>query len=135
MEKTILVVDDDPDIVRLISESLKLEQFKAIPAYTGIEALSILKENKIDFIVLDIMMPEMDGLEVCRNIRSEYCIPILLLSARDRDMDKIIGLEIGADDYMTKPFSIQELTSRIKAHFRKVNRLFKEWIASCWKRN
>ncbi|WP_336864870.1 response regulator transcription factor [Peribacillus frigoritolerans] len=127
MEKTVLVADDDRDIVMLITESLKFEQFIAIPAYSGREALSILRENKIDFVVLDIMMPEMDGLEVCRNIRSEYNIPILLLSARNRDMDKIIGLEIGADDYMTKPFSIQELTSRIKAHFRKVDRLYKEW--------
>jgi DNA-binding response OmpR family regulator len=127
MEKTVLVTDDDRDIVRLITESLKFEQFQVIPAYSGKEALSILKENKIDFVVLDIMMPEMDGLEVCRNIRSEYNIPILLLSARNRDMDKIIGLEIGADDYMTKPFSIQELSSRIKAHFRKVDRLYKEW--------
>lgn len=125
--KTVLVADDDQDIVRLITESLKFEQFKAIPAYSGKEALSILRKNKIDFIVLDIMMPEMDGLEVCRNIRNEYSIPILLLSARDRDMDKIIGLEIGADDYMTKPFSVQELTSRIKAHFRKMDRLYKEW--------
>lgn len=122
-----MVADDDRDIVRLITESLRFEQFKMVPAYSGKEALSILKKNKIDFIVLDIMMPEMDGLEVCRNIRSEYSIPILLLSARDRDMDKIIGLEIGADDYMTKPFSIQELTSRIKAHLRKVDRLYKEW--------
>lgn len=122
-----MVADDDQDIVRLITEGLRFEQFKAIPAYSGKEALSILKKNKIDFIVLDIMMPEMDGLEVCRNIRNEYSIPILLLSARDRDMDKIIGLEIGADDYMTKPFSVQELTSRIKAHFRKVDRLYREW--------
>jgi two-component system, OmpR family, lantibiotic biosynthesis response regulator NisR/SpaR len=127
MEKTVLVADDDRDIVRLITESLKFEQFNTIPAYSGKEALSIMKQNKIDFVVLDIMMPEMDGLEVCRNIRSEYSIPILLLSARDKDMDKIIGLEIGADDYMTKPFSIQELTSRIKAHFRKMDRLYKEW--------
>jgi DNA-binding response OmpR family regulator len=127
MEKTVLVVDDDHDIVRLITESLKFEQFKTIPTYSGKEALSILKENKVDFIVLDIMMPEIDGLEVCRIIRREYNIPILLLSARNKDMDKIIGLEIGADDYMTKPFSVQELTSRIKAHFRKVDRLYKEW--------
>lgn len=127
MEKTVLVVDDDQDIVRLITESLKFEQFNAIPAYSGKAALSILNEKKVDFIVLDIMMPQMDGLEVCRTIRSEYNIPILFLSARNTDMDKIIGLEIGADDYMTKPFSIQELTSRIKAHFRKVDRLYKEW--------
>ena len=127
MKKTVLVADDDRDIVRLITESLKFEQFNTIQAYSGKEALSSLKKNKIDFVVLDIMMPEMDGLEVCRKIRSEYNIPILLLSARNRDMDKIIGLEIGADDYMTKPFSIQELTSRIKAHFRKIDRLYQEW--------
>lgn len=125
MDKTILVVDDDQDIVKLITESLRFEQFEVIPAYSGKEALSILKENQIDFVVLNIMMPEMDGLEVCRNIRNNYNIPILFLSARDRDIDKIIGLEIGADDYMTKPFSIQELTSRIKAYFRKVDRLYK----------
>ena len=127
MDKTILVVDDDQDIVKLIIKSLRFEQLEAIPAYSGKEALSILKENHIDFVVLDIMMPEMDGLEVCRNIRNNYNIPILFLSARDRDIDKIIGLEIGADDYITKPFSIQELTSRIKAHFRKVDRMYKEW--------
>jgi len=127
MNKTILVVDDDKDIVKLITKSLRFEQFEVIPAYSGKEALGLLKENHIDFVVLDIMMPEMDGLETCRNIRSTYNIPILFLSARDRDIDKIIGLEIGADDYMTKPFSIQELTSRIKAHLRKVDRLYKEW--------
>lgn len=127
MDKTVLVVDDDQDIVKLITKSLIYEQFEAIPAYSGIEALSILKENDIDFVILDIMMPGMDGLEVCRKIRKTYNIPILFLSARDSYIDKIIGLEIGADDYMTKPFSIQELTSRIKAHFRKVDRLYKEW--------
>ncbi len=127
MPKTILVVDDDKDIVTLITKSLRYEQFEAIPAYSGKEALSILKESPVDFIILDIMMPDMDGLEVCRNIRKDYNIPILFLSARDKDIDKIVGLEIGADDYMTKPFSIQELTSRIKAHFRKVDRLYKEW--------
>lgn len=127
MEKTILVVDDDQDIVKLITKSLRLEQFEVISAHSGLEALSVLKENPVDFIVLDIMMPQMDGLEVCRNIRNDYSIPILFLSARDRDIDKIIGLEIGADDYMTKPFSVQELTSRIKAHFRKFDRLYNEW--------
>ena len=121
------MVDDDPDIIKLITQSLKYEQLEVVPAGSGKEALSILKQTPVDFVVLDIMMPEMDGLEVCRNIRNEYNIPILFLSARDRDIDKIIGLEIGADDYMTKPFSIQELTSRIKAHFRRVDRLHEEW--------
>ncbi|WP_371381147.1 response regulator transcription factor [Sporomusa aerivorans] len=127
MGKTILVVDDDPDIIKLITKSLKYEQFEVMTACSGKEALAILIATPVDFVVLDIMMPEMDGLEVCRNIRTDYNIPILFLSARDRDIDKIIGLEIGADDYMTKPFSIQELTSRIKAHFRKVDRLYEEW--------
>jgi two-component system, OmpR family, lantibiotic biosynthesis response regulator NisR/SpaR len=127
MGKTVLIIDDDQDIVKLIMKSLKYEQFDVISAYSGKEALSLLKEKHMDFIVLDIMMPEMDGFEVCRNIRKSYNIPILFLSARDSDIDKIIGLEIGADDYMTKPFSIQELTTRIKAHFRKMDRMYKEW--------
>ncbi|WP_141432552.1 response regulator transcription factor [Bacillus sp. 03113] len=129
MQKTILVVDDDRDIVRLISDGLKYEQFDVKPAYSGQEALDKVKEGKIDFIILDIMMPGLDGLEVCRILRQQYNIPILILSARDRDMDKVIGLEIGADDYMTKPFSIHELTSRVKAHFRKIDRLQKEWLS------
>lgn len=128
MGNTILVVDDDQDIVKLITKSLKLERFEVIPAYSGKSALTVLKEHRVDFVVLDIMMPDMDGLETCRIIRNEYSIPIMFLSARDRDIDKIIGLEIGADDYLTKPFSIHELTSRIKAHFRRADRLYKEWL-------
>ncbi|GFZ30269.1 DNA-binding response regulator [Clostridium zeae] len=127
MQKKILVVDDDKDIVKLITKSFSYEGFETISAYSGKEALCALKENHIDFIILDIMMPGMDGLDVCRSIRKSYNAPILFLSARGTDIDKIVGLEIGADDYMTKPFSIQELTSRIKANFRKVDRLFKEW--------
>lgn len=127
MSKTILVVDDDQEIVKLITKSLRYEQFEVITARSGEEALSVVNDNHIDFIVLDIVMPDMNGLDVCRNIRTSYNVPILFLSARDQDIDKIVGLEIGADDYMTKPFSIQELASRIKAHFRKVDRLHKEW--------
>lgn len=127
MQKKILVVDDDKDIVKLITKSLSYEGFETISACSGKEALCSLKENHIDFIILDIMMPGMDGFDVCRSIRKSYNVPILFLSARDKDIDKIVGLEIGADDYMAKPFSIQELTSRIRANFRKVDRLFKEW--------
>ncbi|MDP4094451.1 MAG: response regulator transcription factor [Bacillota bacterium] len=127
MGKTILVVDDDQDIVNMIIKGLRFEQFEAISANSGNEAIEKLKTNTVDFIILDIMMPDMNGLEVCRTIRKSYSIPILFLSARDREIDKIVGLEIGADDYMTKPFSIQELTSRINAHFRKADRLFREW--------
>ncbi|WP_342548739.1 response regulator transcription factor [Paenibacillus sp. FSL P2-0089] len=127
MSKTILVVDDDEEIVKLITKTLRYEQFAVITASSGREALSAVEDHHIDFIVLDIVMPDMNGLDVCRTIRSSYNVPIILLSARDQDIDKIVGLEIGADDYMTKPFSIQELASRIKAHFRKVDRLHKEW--------
>lgn len=127
MLQTVLVVDDDKDIVRLVADGLQLEQFQVRTAYTGTEALEQIRLHPVDFVVLDIMMPGIDGLEVCRTIRRDYNIPILMLSARDRDIDKVIGLEIGADDYMAKPFSLQELTSRIKAHFRKVDRLQKEW--------
>ena len=127
MNKTVLIVDDDRDIVTLISKSLTLEQFNVRPAHSGKEALSLLQNFIIDFVILDINMPDMDGLEVCRKIRTSHNIPILFLSARNREIDKIIGLEIGADDYMTKPFSVGELTSRIKAHFRKTDRLYKEW--------
>lgn len=127
MSKTILVVDDDEEIVKLITKSLRYEQFTVVTASCGKEAISAVNEHHIDFIVLDIVMPDMNGLDVCRSIRTSYNVPILFLSARDQDIDKIVGLEIGADDYMTKPFSIQELASRIKAHFRKVDRLHKEW--------
>ncbi|UII56158.1 response regulator transcription factor [Cytobacillus spongiae] len=124
MNKTILVVDDDRDIVRLIMDSLKYEDFHVIPAYSGKEAFEKLQQNPaIDFMILDIMMPEMDGLEFCRTVRHTYHHPIMFLSAKDRDIDKVIGLEIGADDYMTKPFSIQELISRVKAHFRRTDRI------------
>ncbi|MBB6638186.1 response regulator transcription factor [Cohnella thailandensis] len=127
MSRTVLVVDDDKDIVRLIADGLKYEQFEVKSAYSGAEALAVMQAAGVDFVILDIMMPGMDGLEVCRVIRERHATPILFLSARDREMDKIIGLEIGADDYMTKPFSVHELTSRVKAHFRKMERLHREW--------
>ncbi|MFC4077168.1 response regulator transcription factor [Salinithrix halophila] len=123
MDKTILVVDDDRDIVRLVGETLRYEGFEAIPAFSGEEALAAFRQRRIDFVILDIMMPEPDGLETCRRIRETDHVPILLLSARNREIDKIVGLEIGADDYMTKPFSVQELAARVKAHFRRVERM------------
>ncbi|MDP5276023.1 response regulator transcription factor [Chengkuizengella axinellae] len=126
MSETILVVDDDKEIVRLITDTLKYEQFYTASAYSGVEALEKIENHNIDFVILDIMMPGMDGVEVCKEIRSRYNMPILLLSAKDRDIDKIIGLEVGADDYLTKPFNVHELIARVKAHFRKVGRIRKE---------
>lgn len=121
--QTILVVDDDPDIRRLIMEALRYESFDPITVGSGPEALELLKTRPVDFIILDIMMPEIDGMEVCRRIRKDWPTPIMILSAKDREIDKVVGFEIGADDYMTKPFSVNELIARIKAHFRKIERL------------
>lgn len=118
----ILVADDDSAIVKLISDSLEDEGFTVIPATNGEEALRKLGEVSVSLLILDIMMPKVDGLEICRRIRQQISAPILLLSAKDRELDKVVGLEVGADDYLTKPFSINELVARVKAHLRRENR-------------
>ncbi len=118
----ILVADDDREIVRLIADSLEDEGFEVVPAYNGVQALSLLSNPDISLLILDIMMPEMDGLEVCRRIRNNTPVPIILLSAKSRELDKVVGLEVGADDYVTKPFSINELVARVKAHLRREKR-------------
>lgn len=123
MRNTVLVADDSRDIVAMIASELERENFDVLRAYDGKQALKIMADEPVDFLILDIMMPEMDGLEVCRRLGNERNIPVLLLSARDREIDRIIGLEVGADDYMTKPFSLNELVARVKAHFRKMSRL------------
>lgn len=118
----ILVVDDDKDILQLLEDALTFEQFQVSTASCGEEALQVLNHGHIDLVVLDIMMPGLDGIDTTRRIRQKYRIPIILLSAKDREIDKVIGLEVGADDYMTKPFGIQELVARIKVQFRQVER-------------
>lgn len=118
----ILVADDDREIVRLIGDSLEDEGYQVIPAYHGKQVLELLESSAVSLIILDIMMPEMDGLEVCRKIRNKIGIPIILLSAKGREIDKVVGLEVGADDYLTKPFSINELVARVKAHLRREKR-------------
>ena len=115
----ILVVDDEIDIVDLICEYLADEGYDVIKAYDGIEALDQVRQAHPDLVVLDIMLPEMDGFEVCKQIRAESAIPILMLTAKDRDVDKIVGLEIGADDYIPKPFNPRELIARVKAILRR----------------
>ncbi|QRG69185.1 response regulator transcription factor [Brevibacillus choshinensis] len=119
---TILIADDDPDIVRLLAESFQDEGFLTIEAQNGKEALEKALDPSLSLILLDIMMPEMDGLDVCRKIRNSVNIPILFLSAKDRELDRVIGLEVGADDYILKPFSISELIARVRAHLRRENR-------------
>lgn len=118
----ILIADDDHEIVKLIADSLEDEGFQVLKAYNGKEVVQIIENHKVSLIILDIMMPEMNGLEVCRKIRNDIDVPIIILSAKDRELDKIIGLEVGADDYITKPFGINELIARVNAHIRREKR-------------
>ena len=119
MNNTILVVDDEKEIRNLIEIYLKNEGYEVIKAKDGKEAIDILKNKNIQLMILDIMMPKMDGMEVCKIIRQSMNIPILMLSAKSEDMDKIQGLMTGADDYMTKPFNPLELSVRVKALLRR----------------
>ncbi|CAM2760054.1 response regulator transcription factor [Hathewaya histolytica] len=115
----ILIVDDEKDIRDLVGIYLKNEGFDALKAEDGIEALEILKTNKIDLIILDIMMPKLSGIDTCMKIREQNNIPIIMLSAKSEDMDKILGLSTGADDYLTKPFNPLELMARVKSQLRR----------------
>lgn len=119
MSKHILVVDDEKLIVKGIKFSLEQDGYTCDVAYDGEEALNMVKENDYDLVVLDVMLPKIDGLGVCQQIRGFSVVPIIMLTAKGDDMDKILGLEYGADDYMTKPFNILELKARIKAIFRR----------------
>jgi two-component system alkaline phosphatase synthesis response regulator PhoP len=118
--KKILVVDDDVKIVELVKLYLLREGYTVLTAYEGNEALRMAREYRPDLMVLDIMLPGMDGLEICRKIRAESTIPIILLTAKTTETDKIGGLDLGADDYVSKPFSPKELVARIRAVFRRL---------------
>ncbi len=122
MARKVLVVDDEKLIVKGIRFSLEQEGMEVDGAYDGEEALELAKRNEYDIILLDIMLPEMSGFEVCRHIREFSNVPIIMLTAKNDDMDKILGLEYGADDYLTKPFNILELKARIKAILRRNKR-------------
>src|SRR5919205_2838735 len=115
----VLIVDDEPGISRLISMYLEREGFQTANARTGAEALEMVASGSPALIVLDIMLPDIDGWEVCREIRRTSDVPIIMLTAREGDEDKIVGLEIGADDYVTKPFVPRELVARVKAILRR----------------
>lgn len=123
MGHKILVVDDESTIVNIISFNLKKEGYEVITAEDGEKALSLALGENPDLILLDIMMPKMDGYEVCRKVRQKSNVPIIMLTARADEVDKVIGLEMGADDYVTKPFGNRELMARVKAHLRRTDAL------------
>lgn len=117
--KKILIVDDEKSISDIIKFNLTKEGYDIVTAFDGREAVTVFEDEKPDLIILDSMLPELDGLEVAKEIRKTSHVPIIMLSAKDSEFDKVIGLEIGADDYVTKPFSNRELLARVKAHLRR----------------
>ena len=118
-KKTILIVDDEQKIVDLLVHNLGREGYNTLQANDGQTAIDIAIEQRPDLILLDIMIPRVDGLTVCKKIKNYYNVPILMVSAKDDELDKIVGLEMGADDYITKPFSVREVVARVKANLRK----------------
>ena len=122
--KKILITDDDTDISMLVADALQDENFETVVKNSALDALKYIEENKNDLslIILDIMMPHMSGLEICRKVRDEVSCPIIIISAKSKTMDTVLGLEMGADDYIAKPFVVDELVARVKAHLRRENR-------------
>jgi DNA-binding response OmpR family regulator len=116
---TILLVDDEDAVQQLLTYPLEREGFRVLQARDGEEALRRFAEEPVDLVVLDVMLPKLDGLEVCKALRAESTVPIIMLTARDDELDKVLGLELGADDYITKPFSIREFRSRVRALLRR----------------
>ena len=123
MSRTILVVDDEPILRETLAEALDADGFRVVTAADGREALSRFREHQPDLVVLDLMLPELSGIEVCRIIRAESSVPIVMLTAKSSELDKVVGLELGADDYVTKPFSLRELSARIRALLRRSEQL------------
>jgi two-component system, OmpR family, response regulator len=116
---TILLVDDEDSVQKLLTYPLERDGFRVVSARDGEEALTRFAEEPVDLVVLDIMLPKLDGLEVCKRLRAESSVPIIMLTARDDEFDTVLGLELGADDYITKPFSIREFRSRVRALLRR----------------
>jgi two-component system, OmpR family, response regulator len=116
---TILLVDDEDSVQKLLAYPLERDGFRVVQARDGEEALERFAQERIDLVVLDLMLPKLDGLEVCKRLRATSSVPIIMLTARDDELDKVLGLELGADDYITKPFSIREFRSRVRALLRR----------------
>ena len=127
-KKTILIVDDEQKIVDLLVHTLRREGYNTIEANDGQTAVEIALEKRPDLILLDVMIPRIDGLTVCKKIKNVYNVPILMVSAKDNELDKVVGLELGADDYITKPFSVREVAARVKANLRKVEANIEEQL-------
>ncbi len=119
MARTILVVDDEQTLRETLVDALEADGFRVVAAGDGREALALFRAERPDLVLLDLMLPELSGIEVCRIIRAESGVPIVMLTAKDSELDKVVGLELGADDYVTKPFSLRELSARIRALFRR----------------
>ena len=127
MDKTkLLIVEDEPTLLETLKYSLERQGYDVVTASDGVQALSSAREEKPDLMILDVMLPGLDGFEVCRILRQEMSLPILMLTAKDEEVDKVVGLEVGADDYLTKPFSMRELLARVRAHLRRVRLLREE---------
>ena len=129
-KQTILVVDDDREIVRAISKLLELEGYETLKAYDGLEALDVLMDHTVHLILMDVMMPRLDGLSAVLRIRERRNLPVILLSAKSEESDKVLGLSMGADDYMTKPFDIGELLARVRALTRRQGEVIGEQLAA-----
>ncbi len=131
MKKTkVLVVEDEPTLLETLKYNLTRQGYEVFTAADGVQALPTARAEKPDLVILDVMLPGLDGFEICRILRQEMSLPILMLTARDEEVDKIVGLEVGADDYLTKPFSMRELLARVKAHLRRVRLLREEMETS-----
>ncbi len=115
----ILIADDEPEILKLLQRYIEKEGYSVDTASDGLEAISLFNQNEYHLVILDIMMPQIDGIEVCRRLRNDTNVPIIMLTAKDDEIDKVLGLRIGADDYMTKPFGMNELMARVNAHLRR----------------
>ncbi len=127
LDKTkLLIVEDEPTLLETLKYNLQRQGYEVVTASDGVEALPMARTENPDLVILDVMLPGLDGFEICRILRQEMSVPILMLTAKDEEVDKIVGLEVGADDYLTKPFSMRELLARVKAHLRRVRLLREE---------
>ncbi len=118
-QRTVLVVEDEPTVRETVAEALTADGLRVVTAADGRQALERFRAERPDLVLLDLMLPELSGMEVCRILRRESAVPIIMLTARDSEVDKVVGLEVGADDYVTKPFSLRELQARVRAHLRR----------------